>query len=94
MGEYERVREQLLEFDGTQCATCPYKPCPVNEKSKMLCPAEVDYILSLVEIRADDQTAPSSFDYDEDYDTEDAYGLGRSDIIKAGFVKVAPKPNV
>ena len=79
MTKYERVRDGIFNLiEGS-----PYGGFEL-----------VDQILSLVEIRADDQTAPSSFDYDEDYDTEDAYGLGRSDIIKAGFVKVAPKPNV
>ena len=100
MGEYERLREKLLGFGGGACATCSYDPCPFNEESGALCPAEVDYILSLVEIKSDDQGLPEIPKQLKDFGGNDStYKEAQEDMLKPDkdgnvWVKVAPKPNV
>lgn len=90
MTEYKRVRELLESFVGVACVDCPYNPCEIDKTklSARLCRAEVDYILSLVEIKSDDQSLPESI--------LSSLGLRLVNatvkvFLKAGFIRVIPK---
>lgn len=82
MGEYERTKEQIakiLFYAG------------LKEDSADTLGYVADEILSLVEIKADDQSLPESI--------LSILGMRLVNatvkvMLKAGFVKVVPKPNV
>ena len=93
MAEYERAREQIAKFqcleEGIVWERLPQKQLGSINKERYF--EQADRILSLVEIRADDQSLPESI--------LSILGMRLVNatvkvMLKAGFVKVVPKPNV
>ena len=85
MIEYEQKREEIARL-GMSVAGQPHLA-----GLQHLTWESIDAILSLVEIKADDQSLP--YLYERDYKgIKGASSKAQQDMLEAGFVKVIPKP--
>ena len=86
--EYERVKEKFKQNFGYELMH------RFNIKDGSLCEeiayCALDQILSLVEIKSEDQNLPEIPDRYADYQI--GYEQAQQDMSKAGFIRVIPKP--
>lgn len=93
MTEYERVKEQIKSV---------LKQIPLDIRKYLNNPDDapsysyyIDQILSLVEIKSDDQSLPEIPKWSVGTNYERGIEMiAQEDMLKLGFIKVAPKPNV
>lgn len=84
MTEYERVRTEAIKRIKNVLNL------PPDIYSLAQCANRiVDYILPLVEIKADDQSLPEvPYNYEDECQQYTSYSKAQQDMVKAGFVKV------